>query len=123
MKVKNYIITAVVTLSLAVGISAYAHGPGGSSGNGSATDSGGYGMMGGSGMMGMMGGNNMMEQSGSTMMPQNKYMPDMNQRNRHTDNMPKYDQKKKPQDMHSDGLNETDLNHHNQNNSLENNPS
>lgn len=123
MKIKKYIITTVVSISLAIGVGAYAHGPGGSSGSGSAMGSGGYGMMGGSGMMGMMGGNNMMGQSGSTMMPQNKYMPDMNQRNRHTDNMPKSDQKTNPDDEHSDWLNESDLNHHNQNKNLDKSPS
>ena len=126
MKVKNYITTAVVTLSLAIGITAFAHGPGGPSGSGSAMDSDGYGMMGGSAMMGgnhMMGGNNIMGQYGSNMMPQNNYMPDMNHRNRSTDNILKHNQNMNPQDGHSDWLHESDLNQHHQNKYFENNPS
>ena len=62
MKTKTIILSAVIVIALAIGITAYAHGPGGGSRGGYGMGGNGYGMMGGSGMMGGYGaGQGMME--------------------------------------------------------------
>ncbi len=54
---KTIILSAVIVIALAIGITAYAHGPGGGSRGGYGMGgNGGYGMMGGGGGGGMMGG-------------------------------------------------------------------
>jgi len=62
MKNKTSITTAIIVVSLAIGISAYAHGPGGGSRGSYGMGGSNYGMMSGHGMMGGYGsGHGMMD--------------------------------------------------------------
>lgn len=68
MKTQTSIISAIIIIALTIGVSAYAHGPGGNSSGDYGMGGSSYGMMGGNGMMGgsgMMGGNGMMGGYGS----------------------------------------------------------
>ena len=72
MKIKAYLISAIILSVLIIGGLGYAHGPGGDGGGGSSGGSGGmggdgYGMMGGNGMMrgnDMMGGQSWLNRYG-----------------------------------------------------------
>ena len=62
MKNKTRIITAIIAVSLTIGIAAYAHGPGGGSRGSYGMGGSNYGMIGGHGMTGGYGtGNGMMD--------------------------------------------------------------
>jgi hypothetical protein len=66
MKNKTSITTAIIVVSLAIGISAYAHGPGGGSRGSYGMGGSNYGMMGGHGNMGGYGtGHGMMDGNGT----------------------------------------------------------
>ena len=61
MRIKINVISATIFIALAIGITAYAHGPAGDSRSGYEMGGGSYAMMGGHGMMGGYGsGNGMM---------------------------------------------------------------
>lgn len=82
MKTKIIIISLVIVIALAIGITAYAHGPGGSSRGGYGMGgNGGYGMMGAGGMMGGYGaGQGMMDWYGRS--DRNQYGRDTRDRDR-----------------------------------------
>lgn len=62
MKTKTIILSVVIVIALAIGITAYAQGPGGGSRGGYGMGGNGYGMMGAGGMMGGYGaGQGMMD--------------------------------------------------------------
>lgn len=81
MKTKTIILSVVIVIALAIGITAYAHGPGGDSRGGYGMGGNGYGMMGGSGMMGGYGaGQGMMDLYGRS--DRNQYGWDTRDRDR-----------------------------------------
>lgn len=82
MKTKTIIIPLVIVIALVIGITAYAHGPGGDSRGGYGMGgNGGYGMMGGGGGGGMMGaGQGMMDWYGRS--DRNQYGRDTRDRDR-----------------------------------------
>ncbi|NQT70161.1 MAG: hypothetical protein HQ552_11335, partial [Desulfobacteraceae bacterium] len=81
MKTKTIILSAVIVIALAIGITAYAHGPGGDSRGGFGMGGNEYAMMGGGGMMSGYGaGQGMMDWYGRS--DRNQYGRDTRDRDR-----------------------------------------